>query len=110
MKRDLLEKQLKENKISPLVVSPAHLFAINGSLELIFYLPNRFRQTLLTNSLKINFTQMDKALLDLMNDMFSIRIDGPVGGQKFSLYNFVYCYKHIFRSTLLYEGVSLSMR
>ena len=53
---------------------------------------------------------MDKALLDLMNDMFSVRIDGPIGGQKFSLYNFVYCYKHIFRSTLLYESASLSMR
>ena len=93
------------------------LLCLNAATETTFYLANRFRYTLLINSAIIETSSSEKALLGLMRQMFNLGIgDAPnapgasEAAQKFSIKNFLECYKHFFRSTLLYEAGSLTFR
>jgi hypothetical protein len=91
--------------------SAAKLFGMNMFIETAFYLPNRFRQSLMANSAKISFETSEQALLGLMSEMFNLGETTSFGAkQGFSIMNFLQCYRHFFRSTMLYESISLSFR
>ena len=85
------------------------LVVYNMLLDTVFYLPNRFRHILLTNGLKIDCVTSENALLGMMKHMFNLE-GTHAGSTPFTLSNFSQCYSHFFRSTMIYEGLSLSMR
>lgn len=109
---DLTSEVSKKDRLIKISIptSPLNLLAVNGGLECIFYIINRFRQCFMTNSYKIDCSTTDNALLELMNDMFSLKTDGHLGDQNFSLRNFINCYRHFFRSTLIYQSITLTTR
>ena len=75
------------------------------ALETVFYLPNRFRNVVLLNSLALDTTKSENALLGAMRYMFNLE-QGVPGGNALSIRNFMQCYSHFFKSTLLYEAGS----
>ena len=87
------------------------LLGVNMLVETAFYLPNRFRQSLMVNTAKISFESSEKALLGLMSEMFNLgQTTGVAARDGFTVFNFLQCYRHFFRSTLLYESFSLTSR
>ena len=80
-------------------------------LETLFYLPNRFRQSLFYNTMSINFETSENFLLGLMRRMFNLgeRAYSPNQGPQtkveiFSFGRFAQIYHNFFRSTMLFEG------
>lgn len=66
------------------------LLGMNMLTETAFYLPNRFRQSLMANSAKVSFESSEKALLGLMSEMFNLGEATSVGAkQGFSVVNFL---------------------
>jgi hypothetical protein len=66
------------------------LLGVNMLVETAFYLPNRFRQSLMANSAKISFESSEKALLGLMSEMFNLgETTGSAAREGFTVVNFL---------------------
>ena len=89
--------------------NPAKMLGYSLGLETLFYLPNRFRNVVLLNSVALDTTSSENALLGAMKYMFNLE-QGVPGGNAFSIRNFMQCYAHFFRSTMVYEAGSFCVR
>jgi hypothetical protein len=76
-------------------------------IELMFYLPNRFRHMILMNFNNIAFFNAEDSLLTLMTYMFNLqdRVEFD-----FRIKNFIGSYKLFFASTMLYESLLVTTR
>ena len=72
-------------------INPFKLLVYNFGVETLFYLPNRFRYTVLTESLRIDLSSGQNALLGTMKQMFNLN-DTLAGIREFSIANFMRCY------------------
>ena len=84
------------------------LLLYSAVVETLFYLPNRFSQTVMLNTHNISFATTENALLSLMSVMFNIQSKPDV--QEFKLRQFASCYRLFFTTTLPYETISLCAR
>ena len=90
-------------------INPFKLLFCTFAIDTVFYLPQRFRYCTLTEAFRVNCSSSQSFLLGLMKSMFSM--DGTLGGIKdFSIRNFINCYSHFFRSTMLYSSLSICAR
>lgn len=77
-------------------------------IETMFYLPNRFRHTVMLNTHNIAYVNSESALLSLMSVMFNMQHQSDV--QEFKLRQFATCYRLFFACTLPYEALSITSR
>lgn len=84
------------------------LLMATSVIETLFYLPNRFRLSLMLNTQNIAFTNSENALLSLMPYMFNQQ--NVAGDIEFKVRYFLSSYNLFFASTLPYEALSFSLR
>lgn len=64
--------QSREAKQTQIETPLSTLLLYSSLIETIFYLPNRFRQTVMLNTHNVAFTTSESALLSLMSIMFNL--------------------------------------
>lgn len=77
-------------------------------IETMFYLPNRFRHTVMLNTHNIAFVNSESTLLSLMSVMFNLQHQPDI--MEFKLKQFATCYRLFFACTLPYEALSVTSR
>ena len=84
------------------------LFLASSVVETLFYLPNRFRQSIMLNTHNVAFTSSEGALLSLMSIIFNLQNKHTI--DEFKLKQFYSCYRLFFSSTLIYESMAVALR